>query len=319
MPKPLKIPENISQSKEISSDAKLVLSTLLGNAQYGEAEHMSIDSIAHGLGLTPKAVRLALYALELNGRIRVGTAEIEKQFVPIADAVDLACIIDLRIELRKSFDQNGQQAMDLSGEAGDPNELPTDRYIAVMAGAGYELVITPDVEEPPYTFVNVWRLDDDRVRTEHVVQGIQCLSMLDALRWWREYTSEGTLSILDWMATLPAQDSGGAFGESIESIVQLDEASFVAAVSSVCDILPDEAALTSEDASKGILIYHGRRYEIAPDDADPEFVYSYVAENPMDEAVGGEMGTVEVVGQTETTTEGKKPRKKKAVEERLAE
>lgn len=305
MPKPLKIPESIAQLTDINSDAKFVLSSLLASAEYGEPERMSIDSLAHDVGLRPDAVRRALRDLYFTGRIAVATAKNEPQTISVLEAVDLACIINLRIELSKSFDQNGQQAMDLSGEAGDPNELPTDRYIAVIAGAGYELVITPDVEEPPYTFVNVWRLDDDRVRTEHVVQGIQCLSMLDALRWWRGYTSEGTLSILDWMATLPAQDSGGAFGESTESIVQLDEASFTAAVSSVCDILPDEAALTNEDASKGILIYHGRRYEIAPDDADPAKVWEY-----RDWTNSGDVALAAEVVEPEETT-GKKPRKKK--------
>ena len=204
--KDLKIPVGVLRSKNLTPTAKLVLGTLLDKAIYQEPNELTIDGIASSVGVPSPQVRHALS--ELGGANMLGMAsEPGGPDISIAESSAIAVHFELHLELRRnSIDGNGQKSMNLDESEVEETE---DGVIVSVEGVPFEMTITNDIEdsEGNKVFLNVWRLEDDKTRVAHVVQGAQFDYRYEADQWWENFTARAEINVLDWLVTLPIDDT----------------------------------------------------------------------------------------------------------------
>lgn len=258
MPKDLKIPNIIVKSKALSSDAKVILAMLLQEAEFLTPESVSISSLANTAGITEKLVVTALSQLASSGFLQL-SSPVDQPEVTLAEATDLACHLDMRLELRKT-PLRAQNELPLDDGDDDSND------VEIVDGEGYRYTLTDDFEEPGKVFLNVWRVDDDGHDVQQVVQGAQFESTEDAEEWWVKFKTKEDATILDWLVTLAPSDSDDAG----QIYIQLTEETFDSVMKYLVSVAPnreddeqaalDYAGSLAEFEQEGQIPMHGRIY-----------------------------------------------------------
>ena len=183
-------------------------------------------------------------------------------------ATSIACHVEIRVELRKGVEKDGQKTMT------ELDEEPANRV--TVDGLTYEFEIKDDPERAEgetTCFLNAWQLDDDGMRIHERIQGVQFASEADALEFWDQFAAQSEMTILEWLIQLTHHDFDAQ--QKLWNVF-LAPSTFDAVGSALEEAYaeyPDALAQLAEFDRLGEIPLHGRLYCRAEPDDDGAHVF----------------------------------------------